>query len=73
MNRISKREARNRFNVGLPVLIGGTDVKGEGAYWNITQFSDVVTDDFDAICEYFERIYCRGVGRILYPMFFITA
>lgn len=62
MIKITKREARRLFDCGEDISIGGHDVQGEGATWKASQFKQ---STFDELCTYFERVYCRGVGRLL--------
>lgn len=67
MTKISKREARKLFEEGIDIIIGGHDVQGDGATWRASQFKQATFDD---LCDYFERIYCRGIGRFLKIEFF---
>jgi len=67
MTKISKREARKLFNEGIDISIGGHDAQGEGATWKASQFKQPTFDD---LCDYFERVYCRGTGRLLKAEFY---
>lgn len=60
--KITKREARKLFDEGKDILIGGHDAQGEGATWWASQFKQ---STFDELCNYFDKYYCHGVGRLL--------
>lgn len=67
VTKITKRQARDLFENGIDIIIGGHDVQGEGATWRSSQFKQ---STFDDLCSYFDHLYCHGAGRFLKTEFY---
>jgi hypothetical protein len=81
MTKINKREARQLYESGIDVLIGGHDAQGDSATFRASQFKDGRCDcrlasidnekrerNFEDIVTYFTWLYCTGeYRRFKYP------
>lgn len=68
--RITRREARARYDKNLPLHIGGSDSKGAGAVWSFESFKTANYTTFDAVADYFQHRYCTGPNRIVSMCFY---